>query len=381
VEKELYIGIMTGTSMDGIDTVIADLSAFPIVLHHGTKQFPADLKEILSELASARTVDMDMLARSHFLLAEVYSEAVAGALNDSSINKEDITAIGLHGQTIRHLPDRVRLAKEFPPVGATFQLGSGAALAALAEVDVVSDFRSADVALGGEGAPLMPMFDKAFLQSAKNDRIALNIGGIANITFLPAWEGEIVAFDTGPGNMISDALAALYFDMPFDRDGEIARSGRTDDAFLAELLKNQYFTRKPPKSTGRELFGKEFLDRFLQEIRSERITPKDAIATASELTVRSIAEAIAMTNAKSPFEVIVSGGGVKNIFMMERLRDHISDGVVMSSDEIGIASQSKEALAFAFFAKAFLEGKIIHLPKTTGASSETILGVLSKGRR
>jgi anhydro-N-acetylmuramic acid kinase len=381
VAKELYIGIMSGTSMDGIDTVIADLSAFPIVLHHSSKQFPQDIKEIIAELASARTVDMDLLTRSHFLLAEVYADAVTSALNDSSINKEDIIAIGLHGQTIRHIPQKIRVSSAFPALGATFQLGSGAALAALTGIDVVSNFRSADVALGGEGAPLMPMFDKAFLQSAKCDRIALNIGGISNITFLPSWEGEIVAFDTGPGNMISDALAALYFEMPFDRDGEISRGGKTDEAFLSELLKGQYFTRKPPKSTGRELFGKEFLDRFLQEIRSERITPQDAIATASELTVRSITEAIAMTNAKAPFEVITSGGGVKNIFMMERLRGSLSDNKIMASDEIGIASQSKEALAFAFFAKAFLEEKIIHLPKTTGASREIILGSLSRGRR
>ena len=373
---ELYIGIMTGTSIDGIDTVIADLSGFPKVIHHHESPLPPVFREQLMKFATERLVDMDELVRMHFLLAEVFASSVSDALSQANIKTANIRAIGLHGQTVRHLPRPVQLFTELPPVGATFQLGSGAALAALTGIDVVYDFRSADVALGGEGAPLVPMFDAAFFRSAQ-DRIVLNIGGIANITYLPAI-GEPVAFDTGPGNMIIDALASLYFGSPFDTDGAIARSGKVDEEFLSSLLAHEYFLLAPPKSTGRELFGKELLDMFLHKIREEGFAPEDAVATATELTARTIALSAIDCTSNEAIELIASGGGTRNGYLMERLQNSLPKAVIKTSDELGIPSQSKEALAFAWFAKAFLDDMMIHLPSTTGARKKTPLGVLAK---
>lgn len=374
---ELYIGIMTGTSIDGIDTVIADLAGFPKVVHHHESLLPPVFREQLMKFASERLVDMDELVRMHFLLAEVFAASVSDTLSQASINRDAIRAIGLHGQTIRHLPKPVSLFAELPPVGATFQLGSGAALAALTGIDVVYDFRSADVALGGEGAPLVPMFDTAFFRSTSNDRIILNIGGIANITYLPV-TGEPIAFDTGPGNMIIDALASLYFESAFDKEGAIARSGNVDEEFLSSLLEHEYFLLAPPKSTGRELFGKVLLDMFLYKIREEGFAPEDAIATATELTVRTIALAATQCTQNEQLELIASGGGTRNGYLMERLQSALPKVVIKTSDELGIPSQSKEALAFAWFAKAFLDDMVIHLPSTTGARKKIPLGVLAK---
>jgi anhydro-N-acetylmuramic acid kinase len=374
---ELYIGIMTGTSIDGIDTVVADLADFPRVVHHHESPIPSGLRDLLMKFASERLVDIDELVRTHFLLAEVFASSVTDALTHAKIHKSDIRAIGLHGQTIRHLPKPVTLFAELPSVGATFQLGSGAALAALSGIDVVYDFRSGDVALGGEGAPLVPMFDRAFFHSTIDDRVILNIGGIANITYLPV-EGEPIAFDTGPGNMILDALASLYFQTPFDKDGAIARSGKVDEDFLSSLLAHEYFLQAPPKSTGRELFGKVLLDMFLYKIREEGFAPEDAIATATELTVRTVALASMQCTANEDIELIASGGGTRNGYLMERLQSALPKAVIKTSDELGIPSQSKEALAFAWFAKAFLDDMIIHLPSTTGARKKTPLGVLAK---
>jgi anhydro-N-acetylmuramic acid kinase len=374
---ELYIGIMTGTSIDGIDTVIADLAGFPKVVHHHESPIPPALRELLMKFATERLVDIDELVRTHFLLAEVFASSVNDALTQANIKRVDIRAIGLHGQTIRHLPKPVSLIAELPFVRATFQLGSGAALAALSGIDVVYDFRSADVALGGEGAPLVPMFDRAFFHSATSDRIILNIGGIANITYLPV-KGEPIAFDTGPGNMILDALSSLYFQTPFDKDGAIARSGKVDEEFLSSLLTHEYFLLAPPKSTGRELFGKELLDMFLHKIREEGFAPEDAIATATELTARTIALAAGQCTHNEELELIASGGGTRNGYMMERLQKAFPKVIMKTSDELGIPSQSKEALAFAWFAKAFLDDMTIHLPSTTGAKRKIPLGVLAK---
>jgi anhydro-N-acetylmuramic acid kinase len=381
-----YIGIMTGTSMDAIDVIIASLETTPEVISKYSTPINAELRNILMDFATKKEIDIDLFVRIHFILAEEYSKAVSYALKEANLSASDICAIGLHGQTIRHLPKQEKIAQSLPATGATFQLGSGAALASLTGIDVVSDFRSADIALGGEGAPLMPMFDYRFLLSADHNRIILNIGGIANITFLPAGcnEEQIIAFDTGPGNMILDALALEYFNKPFDHHGEAAKGGEIDIELLSELLSDQYFIQKPPKSTGRELFGKKFLDKFKEKVEKKALSPADAIRTATELTAISITEAMSFLPRemleKYPTEIIASGGGVKNIFLSEQITNLLPKMKFRISDEIGIPSQAKEALAFAYFAKAFLGNDHIHLPNTTGAKRKNILGSLSKGK-
>lgn len=377
---DLYIGIMTGTSLDGIDCVIAAFDKEPIIVGSHSYAIPTEIREELLSFATELKVDLERLVRMHFVLAQLYSLAVSECLAKATIGPETVRAIGVHGQTIRHLPKKVFFHADLPPVGATFQLGSGPALAALTRIDVVSDFRSADIALGGEGAPLVPMFDARFLQSKEKDRITLNIGGIANITYLPRWEQGILAFDTGPGNMILDVLADRYFNVSYDKDGALASQGEIDEALLSRLLEHHYFSAPPPKSTGRELFGKEFLSAFVDAVESGKLPEADALRTATELTARSIADGIRSTHPQiETLEIIANGGGARNHFLMQRLSDLLPQAQIVTSDTYGIPAELKESLAFAYFAKACLDRDHIHLAQTTGASRQIILGSVSRG--
>jgi anhydro-N-acetylmuramic acid kinase len=375
---DLFMGIMSGTSLDGIDVVIARFDLIVECIAHESFDFDPEVRYLLYQLATASQVGIDTFVRSHFLLGEIYSQAVTKTLERHSLDSSQIKAVGLHGQTIRHLPVKERTTPNTEPIRATFQLGSGAAVAALSGIDVVSDFRSADVAIGGQGAPLVPMFDAVFLRSADETRVALNIGGIANITSIPPTSSAdaIIAYDTGPGNMIMDGLCQKYFSKPFDADGSIASRGRVNEALLSALQSHAYFKMPPPKSTGRELFGDEFLAIFFEAVDSRSLSPEDAIRTATELTARSIANELVGLRA----EIIVNGGGAKNAFLMQRLKELLPSSAIVPSDAFGIPSQAKEALAFAYFAKAFLNNEKIHLPSTTGASRQLILGSLSKGK-
>lgn len=277
---------------------------------------------------------------------------------------------------MRHLPS--------PPIPATFQLGSGAALAAITGIDVVSDFRSADIAVGGEGAPLVPLFDFQFLRSDDADRLIVNIGGIANVTWLPAHAeaNAVIAFDTGPGNMLLDFITQKYFDRPYDENGKLARSGRIDRELLDELLSHPFFKSRPPKSTGHELFSEKFLDRITHSIASGKILPVDALATLTEFTACSIMQSFEFLQSKSDkLEIIISGGGTFNMFLLERLSANApAPMAIKTSDAFGIPSKAKEAIAFAFFTRAFIEEIPIHLPTTTGATKRVSLGSLSRGK-
>ncbi|MFI5201344.1 MAG: anhydro-N-acetylmuramic acid kinase [Candidatus Kapaibacterium sp.] len=379
---DLYLGIMSGTSLDGIDVAICHFAAPEITLAgFYSAEWPAPLRNTLMNFATAERVDLNALTRTNFQLAHEYAHAAEEAINQAGLSPSSIRAIGLHGQTIRHLPSR--MIGHPPPIPATLQLGSGAALAALTGIDVVSDFRSADIAVGGQGAPLVPMFDYHFLRSEHSDRLVVNIGGIANVTWLPknAREEEVIAFDTGPGNMLLDWIAKHYFDLPFDRNGELARSGTIDEALVSDLLSHPYFKSAPPKSTGRELFSENFLGGVIQNIASGALSPTGALATLTEVTARSIAQSLDLLNTKSDgIEIIVSGGGAFNEYLLERIDANAADARVCTSDAFGIPPKAKEAIAFAFFAKAFLENTPIHLPSTTGARRRVALGSLSLGR-
>ena len=352
--SELYIGIMTGTSMDGIDVVIAQFEDFPKVISESSLPINSELRKILLDLATKQEINIDLFIRTHFLLASEFAKAVEKALEKAGLTAKNIRAIGLHGQTIRHLPKAEEIVIGLDAIGATFQLGSGSALASLTGIDVVSDFRSGDLALGGEGAPLVPMFDEHFLRSNECDRIALNIGGIANVTFLHGNSGvRIIAFDKGQGNMIIDDLMKELLNKPYDEGGNIAKNGKIDEKELAELLKNEYFNRIPPKSTGRELFSSEFTAELKKKVNRGAIFADDAIATVTELTAITIANAISFLplSPANKTEIFASGGGVKNVFLCERIQGLSPQIKFRTSDELGIPSQAKEALAFAWFAK------------------------------
>jgi anhydro-N-acetylmuramic acid kinase len=377
MSANIYLGIMSGTSLDGIDVAACRFEgkSIELIAFHSAEWEPG-LRERILKLASAERIEMNGLVEAHFELAREYAKAVETILENANITPSQIRAIGLHGQTIRHLP--------FAPVPSTFQLGSGAALAALTGIDVVSDFRSADIALGGQGAPLVPMFDHHFLRSDSMDRLIVNIGGIANVTWLPAnaQTSDVIAFDCGPGNMLLDSITQRYFGKPYDENGDIARSGKIDRDLLEEFLSNPYFKNPPPKSTGRELFSEQFLNDLNQKIASGQLLPEDALATLTELTALTILQSFEFLHPKTrEVEIIVSGGGAFNNYLLERMNANAaSNGGIHLSDAFGIPAKAKEALAFAFFAYAFVEGISIHLPLTTGASRQTTLGSLSRGK-
>ena len=370
--QDLYIGIMSGTSLDGIDVALCRFprEAEVELLFHRTYDWPIELQQKLRALVTAEQFSVDELTTLNFELARAYASATEKLMQDSKTGHEDVRAIGLHGQTIRHLPASL----------ATWQLGSGTALAALTQIDVVHDFRSGDVALGGQGAPLVPMFDLLFLHSPERDRLVTNIGGITNVTFIPkSGDAEaVIAYDIGPGNMIIDAIAQHSFNCDYDKNGELARQGNVDESLLQELLGHPYFQLAPPKSTGRELVQIDLISRFLARMK-EDLTPLDAIATATELTARTLARAA--DQLRSSVEVVLSGGGAKNGYLVERIASLLNeDSSVAPSHELGIDAQAKESIAFAFFAKARIDERIIHLPKTTGAARHTLLGSVARGR-
>jgi anhydro-N-acetylmuramic acid kinase len=377
MSTEIYLGIMSGTSLDGTDVATCRFAekGIELLAFHSAEWKPG-MRERLLKFATAERVEMDDLVQAHFELAREYADAVKTTLRETGIPPTSIRAIGLHGQTVRHLPSKA--------VPATFQLGSGAALAAITGIDVISDFRSADIALGGQGAPLVPMFDHYFLQSDTIDRLIVNIGGIANVTWLPAHakDTEIIAFDCGPGNMLLDSIAQRYFGKPFDENGDIARSGKIDRDLLDEFLSNPYFKTPPPKSTGRELFSEKILIGLNDTIATGKLLPENALASLTELTAISILRSFDFVKRKKKkAEIIVSGGGAFNTFLLERMKTNaLPQASIHSSDAFVIPAKAKEAIAFAFFAHAFVEAIPIHLPSTTGASRQTTLGTLSKGK-
>jgi anhydro-N-acetylmuramic acid kinase len=377
MSANIYLGIMSGTSLDGIDVAACRFAGKQIELaaFHSVEWEPG-LRERILEFAAAERIEMNGLVQAHFELAREYAKAVETILRNADIEASLIRAIGLHGQTIRHLP--------FAAVPSTFQLGSGAALAAITGIDVVSDFRAADIALGGQGAPLVPMFDYHFLRSDSTDRLIVNIGGIANVTWLRAnaQANDVIAFDCGPGNMLLDYISQRYFGKPFDENGEIARTGKIDRAVLDEFLSNPYFKTPPPKSTGRELFSENFLDNLNKKIAAGKVFPQNALATLTELTALTITQSFDFLQPKThDVEMIVSGGGAFNNYLLERMKANAQPyASISSSDTFGIPAKAKEAIAFAFFAHAFIEQIPIHLPNTTGASRRTSLGSLSRGK-
>lgn len=328
---------MSGTSLDGIDVAVVEIRGKRVeTIAYKSTPYPKSVRDALLNISTVEEV-----SRLNFRLGELYAKAIL-AIN------ERVELIGLHGQTIYHEGGR-----------HTLQIGEAAVVAERTGVDVISNFREADIAAGGQGAPLVPFVDRLLFGNTKKKRAALNIGGIANVTLLPTG----VAFDTGPGNMVIDALVAHMTGgkQTFDRDGRIARGGLVRQELLIELLANPYFRRRAPKSCGREQFGREFTRMLIQT----GLPMVDLIATATELTVQTIARSIEAD------EVIASGGGVHNKFLMERLRELIP---IRSSAEFGIDPDAKEAIAFAVLAYECAVGTPGNLPSATGAWHPAILG-------
>ncbi len=376
------VGLMSGTSVDGIDAVLVEVRGRGMNLRYTQKEFvtvpfPPRLRDMVLQNSVAGTSRVDDIARLNFLLAQFYAGAVRIVARRAEGGLRGIDLIGSHGQTIQHVPAPKRLFGH--TIRATLQIGDPSALAKLTGIPTVGDFRVADMAMGGEGAPLVPFFDFVTFRSRWKSRALLNIGGIANITILPKGcrIDQVVAFDTGPGNMVIDALMKRFFGRPYDRDGAHAARGTACNALLRELLAHPFIRRRPPKSTGREMFGKDFVDTMIRRGRRSGCRKSlDLVRTATELTTRSIYENYRRFTAprSKVDELIVSGGGAHNRVMMEHLKNLFAPALVVRADEIGLSADAKEAVCFALLAVATIRGVPGNLPRVTGAKKAVVLG-------
>ncbi|MEP7353790.1 MAG: anhydro-N-acetylmuramic acid kinase [Acidobacteriota bacterium] len=363
-------GIMSGTSLDGIDVAIVDLngrSIQPVALH--SAPYPKAVREAILGVSNVMA-PTGAIARLHFLLGELYAEAVIATCRKHRVPLKSVELCGMHGQTIFHEGTPVNFLGR--KIASTLQIGDPSVFAERTGIRTISNFRERDIAAGGKGAPLVPYVDYLLFHHRRKSRVALNIGGIANITVIPAGakREQVIAFDTGPGNMVIDALISKYTDgkQTYDLNGRIAQKAEVHERLLTSMLSDPYFTLKPPKSAGREQFGQEFASGLI----ATGIPIPDLIATATELTACSIAKAI-QRHAPKTIEVIVSGGGVHNRWLMERLRNLI-DGPVLSSEILGVDPDAKEALAFAVLAREFVRRRPSNLLGATGARRNVLLG-------
>jgi anhydro-N-acetylmuramic acid kinase len=360
-EGDLYIGLMSGTSLDGVDAVLADFSGRPprvcASAHH---PFSAELRAELLALQSPGHDEIARAAAAGNALALAYAAAVDAVLRASGSDKSVVQAIGCHGQTVRHRPER----------GFTAQIGNPALLAERTSLRVVADFRSRDVAAGGQGAPLAPAFHAEVFLDRTENRAILNIGGIANLTRL-ARDGTVTGFDCGPGNCLMDLWCAEHTGAPFDESGKWAAGGRVLPQLLARMQQDPYFALPPPKSTGRDLFN----DAWVRARIKADEDPQSVQATLLELTARSICEAIGH-NLPRTQRVIACGGGTKNPAMMTRLGALLSPVPLESSDRYGIDPQLVEAIAFAWLARQSVLGLPGNLPSVTGARGRRVLGAV-----
>jgi anhydro-N-acetylmuramic acid kinase len=382
--ERLVVGLMTGTSADAVDAVLVRLKGEGLAATHevlAERESPLDdeLRNEVLAVAAAKTLEPERLMRLDVRLAEVYAEAVHGIAEEANVKLSAICAIGSHGQTVRHLPRSGAMR------ALTLQLGSASTLAERTGITVVSDFRKRDTAAGGEGAPLVPIADWWLFRSEKESRVLLNLGGMANVTWLKKGGAlaDVIAFDTGPGNAVLDGLvrAGTHGLARHDDSGKLAASGRVHEALLEELLADPFFSLAPPRSTGRERFGDGYAERLAEVGEGMGLTLEDTLATAVELTAASIEQAVRehLSPRGKVDAVYASGGGVRNVSLMLALRRRL-DGIRLDRlDALGVSAGTKEALAFAFLAHLTLSGEPGNVPGATGARHTVVLGSITPG--
>ena len=363
-----FVGVMTGTSMDGLDIALLEAGdSAPAVSAARTVPLPSELVTALAALASPGDDEVERLGRADAALGTFIGEAVLACLQDWNARPADIRAIGCHGQTIRHRPDAE------PPF--TLQIGDANRVAEATGITTVADFRRRDMAAGGQGAPLAPLFHDALFRDAARHRVVVNIGGIANATFLPAGECSLLGFDTGPGNALLDAWALHCRGEPFDRDGAWAASGGIRPGLLAALKQDAFIHRLPPKSTGKETYHLGYVEAACAGFD---FSPEDVQATLAAFTAWSIAEAV-RRHGDGAGDLAVCGGGRRNGELMRLLAAELPRHQVMTTDELGVDGDSLEAAAFAWFAYRALAGEPGNAPTVTGAAGPRVLGAVYPG--
>jgi len=369
-KSQLYVGLMSGTSIDAIDAALVDFSsAQPSLVAHHNHVIPEDIKNRIAELCSPQTLsprlsEIDSYGELHIQLGQLFADACLALLETANIPPEDVLAIGNHGQTIRHRPNG-----SFP---FSLQIADPSTIAQRTGITTVADFRLRDMAAGGQGAPLVPAFHQAVFHSDKINRIILNIGGIANITVLEKNKSEkVLGFDTGPGNTLMDQWIKKIKGEAYDKEGAWAKSGTTNTELLKKLLAHPYLSAPAPKSTGREIFNLNWLSPILSE--TDELKPEDIQRTLLELTSNSIAQSIKNLSIKIG-EVLVCGGGSHNCLLMASLAKHLPEFSISTTASAGYPPDWIEAMAFAWLAKQTLNHLPGNLPNVTGAKSQVVLG-------
>lgn len=364
-DSDLYVGLMSGTSADGIDAVLVDLSQQQArLIGHHSHELPAGSKERITQLALTSPNELDTLCNFDIELAEAFAAASLEVLKQCQVAPSQVRAIGSHGQTIRHQPP------ERQPNPFTLQIGDPNTIAELTGIDVVADFRRRDIAAGGHGAPLAPAFHQAAFASAQANRVVLNIGGMANISYLGANQKAPLGFDTGPGNVLMDAWIQQHKQESYDKSGNWAASGTSSPALLNTLMQHPFISELAPKSTGRETFNIRWVEELLQE--QAELKPEEVQATLLEFTCQSISEHI--NPLGSDLEVYVCGGGAHNKQLMNRLAQLVKPSTVNTTDKLGIHPDWVEAVTFAWLARQTINGRSSSLPSVSGAKGARILG-------
>jgi anhydro-N-acetylmuramic acid kinase len=383
-QKRKVIGLMSGTSCDGVDVALIEISGSGLntqlrFLHGFHKKYFPRQKQMLLELMYLSTSNVKLISQANFYLAQIWADGVEDILKRSGERRENIALIGSHGQTVYHQP-----VPEFfvgRKVRSTFQIGDPSVLAQLTGITTIGDFRVADVALGGQGAPLVPYFDWLYFSKLKKDMLSLNIGGIANITYIPA-DGDVKkvkAFDTGPGNMLIDQGMQRLYQLPFDKNGAKARMGKFSDKLFNYLIKEDtYLHQSPPKSTGREHYGAEFVVKLLGKALRWRIPEPDVMHTITRYSAYTIWQAYKQFIGNKVSLLLIGGGGFHNEFLMGCLQEYFKDVTIGSLSKMGIPEDFKEAICFAVLAYECINGKPVNLPGVTGARRAAILGKICK---
>lgn len=389
MKSMIVAGVMSGTSADGVDVALCRISPpsgrdeTPRIKLLGHAEFPYTkiVRAAVLGAMDAKSISVVDLSHLNWRLGELYADAVVKAQSKLGVKA---SLIGCHGQTIYHQSIAANYLSA--PVRCTWQMGEASIIAERLRVPVVSDFRPADMTAGGQGAPLVPMLDYVMFRSSKVNRVLQNLGGIGNLTAIPAGASTeaLLAFDTGPANMVIDACMARVFDKPFDRNGTIAQRGRALESIITSILREPYFSSLPPKSCGREEYGAAFVSRFIAQCRKAKASDADIIATATALTAWSIADAhrrfvephLSSHAPNARTEFVVAGGGARNATLMAMLEDKLKPlgARVRKMEELGISSQAKEAVAFALLAWLTWFGLPGNIPAATGASRSVVLG-------
>lgn len=384
------IGLMSGTSADGIDAALVDVRGGRTrlrvrLLAFGISPYPKSLQKTLIDLASGSSFSIDHFCRLNFSLGERFSDAVIALTQQANIPLSEIDLVGSHGQTVQHLPKTGGRGKN--AIASTLQIGEPSVIAERTGITTIADFRSGDMAAGGEGAPLTPYLHYHLLQHREKSRAVINLGGISNITYLKAGASleQVVAFDMGPANMLMDGLVSILSKgrKSFDLNGAMAKKGRVSEPLLARLMRHPFIKKRPPKSTGREVFGGRMIASILENGRALKLTDNDLLATTTAYTAASIMENIQAFILKKEVldEVIIGGGGVRNPVLMESLIKALHPIPVLRFEEVGHDSRAIEAMTFAVLAYQTWHKRPTNIPSVTGARHPVVLGKIIPGRK